>query len=172
MVPSNRTRLTKFPCPKCGVYYEPEATLKTKAIMKCTEHGLFEIDINRSLNFRKFCSKIASKPNRSPFYYTTSELRIKEALDKLNIKYFHNVGVEINGHKYWLDFYLPFYNVWISCDPSVWHKLWNRQSSDINKARSVVELGIKALPVKDEQLKLNSKELTAWLKKALELLRS
>jgi len=155
--------LTKFPCPKCGVYYTPEQILKTKAIMKCKEHGLFEIDINRSLNFRRFCSEIASKPNRSPFYYSSTELKIKKALEILKKIFFHNVGIELNNRKYWLDFLVLNPISILSVNPSVWHKLWNREKSDKIKYQELIKLNIPVIVLEDKILNENLETITSFL---------
>jgi len=161
-----KINLTSFPCPKCGQFFMPQITLKSKAMMICPEHGLFETDIKRSLNFRKFCSKIASKPNRSPFYYSSSELKVKRALDDLKEKYFHNVGLEINHKKYWLDF-LVLPGKILSVNPSVWHKLWNREKSDNTKYYNLKLLGLDVIIIDDEILKLKHEELVKWIQAQL-----
>jgi len=168
---STETKLTSFPCPKCGKEYVPQITLKSKAMMICPEHGLFERDIKRSLSFRKFCSKLGSKPNRSPFYYTSPERRIKKLLDELKIVYFHNVGIEVNGRKYWLDFYIPPYTI-LSINPGIWHKLWNREESDRIKYLTLKEKGFPVVIADDKILKMKDEELKEWLKETLTVLSS
>jgi len=132
-------------------------------MMICPEHGLFEIDIKRSLYFRKFCSEIASKPNRSPFYYTSTEAKVKKALDMINKIYFHNVGIELNGHKYWLDFLVVNPVSILAVNPSVWHKLWNREASDKIKYNELNKLNIPVIILDDRILKKKVEELAKWL---------
>jgi len=161
------TRLTQFPCPKCGLYYTPQLTLKNKALLVCPYHGLYETSIQKSLSFRKYCSEIASKPNRSPFYYTTTEKKVKNILDSIGIVYFHNVGIELDKHRYYLDFYLPEYNIVLSVNPSIWHKLWNRDKSDNTKYSLLKKYKFNILILTDKELKMSSAKLKEYIMKKL-----
>jgi len=136
-------------------------------MMICNEHGLFEVDIKKSLNFRKYCSELGSKPNRSPFYYTSLEEKTKKALDKLKIVYFHNVGIELEGHKYYLDFYLPLYNTVIGVNPSIWHKIGDRDKSDKIKYELLEQYGFNILLLEDEELKLSITKLADYIIKSI-----
>ena len=164
------TRLTEFPCPVCGRYHPPEAVLKTKAIMRCPEHGLYEIDINRSLNFRKFCSEVASKDNRSPTYYTPQEQLVKECLEELGyiegVTFFHNARVRNGKRYYWLDFILPVEKIVIEVSPSVWHRMWNRNESDRVKYEFLESLGLRVIELTDETLR-SKKRILGELRRCL-----
>jgi len=157
-----KTRLTKFPCPICGTYYLPKENLKTKALMICSKHGMFETDIYKSLRFRKFCSIVGSKPNRDQGYYTPPEERIKKYLNwrglTEGIDYIHNCRMK-NGRTYfWLDFYLPriyyknYKSTSIGADPKIWHKLWNRQKSDKKKVIFLEKHGIYHISLDEKEI--------------------
>jgi len=130
------TKLTQFPCPICGQYFVPYLSRKDgKAMCECPKDGLFETSIGVSKNFRKFCSRIARKPNRSPVYYTSMEYKIKKILENLGLieglDFWHNVRVKFNEKYYtWLDFYIPRKNLIIRASPSIWHVRWSRGDAD------------------------------------------
>jgi len=139
-----------YPCPKCGKYFLPYKHENGYAYMKCPVHGEFRTSIRVSFNFRKFCSEVASKPNRDPSYYTPGENTIRRKLVAKglieNKDFFHNYRILAtnNGqkHYYWLDFYLPSFGVAIEYSPSVWHCLWNRRASDNLKYSLLSKMGI------------------------------
>lgn len=155
-----KTRRTKFPCPSCGIYYEPQTVTKGKSFMLCKEHGIFETDNKKSLSFRKFCSKLGSKPNRSQGYYTSGEERIRQYLLRRGLiegyDFIHNARIYNEDTKsyYWIDFYLPRYKtpIFICYNPDVWHKLWNRSKSDKIKIDFLKKLG-KVVILKDKIMK-------------------
>jgi len=143
------TRMTEFPCPICGKYYPPYL-VTTTGISKCEcpEHGLFETNNKISKNFRRFCSRLGSKPNRSPTYYTSSEKKIKDYLDKKykeGLDYWHNVRIQYinNDHRsyFWLDFVVPEKKIVLECSPSIWHTRWNRNGADNRKKTLIESLG-------------------------------
>ena len=151
------TKLTSFPCPICGKFFKPYLSRKDgKAMMECPKDGLFETSIKASKNFRKFCSKLGKKPNRSPNYYTAGERKIKEWLELNNMKegleFFHNSRVKLRGRWYWLDFVVPESRTVIEYSPEVWHKLWNRKSADERKKEALEELGYNLLSLNDKDL--------------------
>ena len=146
------TQLTKFPCPICGKYFEPYMARKDgKAMLECPQHGLFETSIATSKNFRKFCQKLGSAPNRNPTYYTSSEQRVKRFLVNHKMKegldFFHNsrIGPFINGNKrkvyYWCDFVIPSKKLVLEASPAIWHKMWNRNEADERKTKFLGQLG-------------------------------
>ncbi|MHA1290750.1 MAG: hypothetical protein ACTSPB_25480, partial [Candidatus Thorarchaeota archaeon] len=140
----------KYPCPKCGVYYLPYKHEDGYAYMCCPADGVFRTSIRVSFNFRKFCSKIASKPNRDPSYYTPGENKIRKLLIDKGLKegkdFHHNYKFEIvaNNRKrhYWVDFYLKDYGVVLEYSPSIWHRMWNREKSDRMKYKLLSDMGI------------------------------
>jgi len=159
------TEFTKFPCPACGIYYEPYMTRRDgKAMCDCPQHGLYETSIAVSKNFRIFCAKVGSAPNRDAHYYTSSEEKIKHFLDHRGLveglDYSHNARVR-NGrnahpHKFinekgkkrtaryvyfWFDFVIPSKKMILEASPSVWHKMWNRESSDQKKSDFASAIG-------------------------------
>lgn len=138
------TQLTKFPCPKCGKYYEPYMTRKDgKAMLECPTDGLYETSIAVSKNFRKFCAKLGSAPNRDPHYYTSAEEKVRKYLvqkglvEGLNFTHNTRLGPYVNGNKhrtyYWADFIVPEAKLVIECSPSIWHTRWNREGADKRK---------------------------------------
>jgi len=162
-----KTELVKYPCPKCGTYYLPEYHQKDgKAVMTCSKHGIYKTSVAVSLNFRKFCSKIGSKPNRAPTYYSSSEEKVKRYLEKRGfvegIDYFHNarVKLKIKGRTryFWLDFILPRLDLVIEASPSVWHKMWNRQEADDRKRTYLKSQALILFDLNEKELrKLNLK---------------
>ena len=157
------TVFTKFPCPVCGVYYEPYLTRKDgKAMLECPNHGLFETSIATSKNFRIFCAKLGSAPNRSPTYYTSSEAVIQRFLVNQGLKegleFFHNsrVGPFLNGNKhkvyFWCDFVVPKYHLILEASPRIWHKLWNREQGDNRKELFLGNLGWKVINLDEKDL--------------------
>jgi endogenous inhibitor of DNA gyrase (YacG/DUF329 family) len=167
-----KTVQIKYPCPICGKYYLPDYHLNGYAIMECKKHGLFKTSVKVSKNFRKFCSKIAKKSNRSPIYYTSFEKRIKNILDKFGYRegldYFHNVRIKDTTRKtkkgqpiyYWLDFLIPLENLVIEASPKIWHRMWNRESSDKKKIKFLESLGLTVITITED----NFKELRTYLK--------
>lgn len=65
-----------------------------------------------------YVSKMMSK--NPVFCNTEPELKMKELLNSLNIKYEHNIRMYIS-HSYLCDFYLPDYNCIIECDGDLFH---------------------------------------------------
>lgn len=133
------TQFTRFPCPKCGVYYVPYMTKKDgKALLECPTHGLFETSIAVSKNFRKFCSKLGSAPNRDPHYYTSSEKRIKRYLEARDLveglDFTHNTRIETKVDEkkryFWPDFIVHSKKLIIGASPHIWHKMWSRNNAD------------------------------------------
>jgi len=149
------TELSKYPCPACGEYNKPYMiNSKGKAIMFCKKHGTYETSIKVSKHFRKICSKIGRKPNRSQTYYTSLEKQVKSELDKKGliegIDYIHNVRIRDPNRKgvyFWLDFYLPRIGLVIECSPSLWHQRWSRDKSDSRKISLLESYGLKVLIV-------------------------
>jgi len=177
-MPKKQTKIVEYPCPTCGTYSKPFMhNSKGYALMLCPKcKTQFKTSTIVSANFRKFCSKIAKKPNRSPYYYTSSEKKIKKILDKAKyiegIHYFHNVRVKDTTRKnkrggpiyYWLDFYIPEEKLVISVSPAIWHKMWSREESDRKKKRFLESLGLIVIEV-DEK---SSPEIKRYLKWSVE----
>jgi very-short-patch-repair endonuclease/predicted RNA-binding Zn-ribbon protein involved in translation (DUF1610 family) len=167
------TVFTKFPCPKCGIYYEPYLTRKDgKAMLECPEHGLFETSIATSKNFRTFCAKLGSAPNRSPTYYTSSEERVKRFLLRRGMNdgldFFHNARIgpflNENQHKiyFWCDFVVPKFKLVLEASPHIWHKMWNREQADIRKEHFLNSLGWNVINLDEKDLhQLNKKRKNA-----------
>jgi len=74
--------------------------------MVCKKCGIqYKTNVAVSANFRLFCAKLGSAPNRDPHYYTSSEERVQRFLERRGLKegldYFHNsrVAVEVDGKR-------------------------------------------------------------------------
>lgn len=161
------TELVSYPCPTCGNYYLPEYHQKDgKAVMKCLEHGIFKTSVAVSLNFRKFCSVVGSKPNRSPSYYSTSEAKVKRYLERRKliegIDFFHNsrIKCKLNGRirYFWLDFILPKLNLVIEASPRIWHKMWNREEADARKRTLLKAMNLDLIELDEKDLRRLNKQ--------------
>lgn len=73
------------------------------------------------------------------FRETVIEKRVREQLDKYNIKY-HSQKSICNGH-FVVDFYLPEYQLVIECNGSYWHKRVERVFRDIELEEYVLSKG-------------------------------
>jgi len=167
-----KTKITKFPCPICGKYFPPNLVLKNRAIMKCPIHGLYEVNIDRSLHFREFCSKIASHSNKSRDYYTSTERKILKILRELGYKegfdFIHNVRFK-NGKKYyWGDFYFPNKELILEVSPAIWHKMWGRRVSEETKKIFFKKHGITVIEITEPLLNASQKLLKRALKNILD----
>jgi len=135
----NITQYVTYPCPKCGTYNLPYMHNRDGyAFMLCSKCNVqYKTSTRVSASFRKFCSKVARQPNRDPTYYTSTEKKVKKLLDEFKYRegldYFHNVRVKNGKRYYWLDFVIPLEHKVIEVSPSIWHRMWNRQSSDKRK---------------------------------------
>jgi very-short-patch-repair endonuclease len=152
------TELIKYPCPKCGQYFEPFMhTSEGYACMECPDHGLFKTSVKVSKNFRIFCSKIARKPNRTQGYYTPGEQRIREFLLSQGLRegidFIHNCRIKGEKSYYWADFYLPHLYLVIEYSPEVWHKMWGRKESDQRKREFLESNGLRIIDLGDKDLK-------------------
>lgn len=152
------TELTKFPCPICGRYYEPYmVSKKGVAMMECDEHGLFQTSVKVSKNFRVFCSKIAQGDTRSQGHYTSGEEKIRQYLLSKGLRegfdFIHNCRVSNGSGYYWLDFYIPRRDLVLEYSPSIWHEMWNRQSSEEKKYSFLQENVRLVIILGDEDLK-------------------
>jgi hypothetical protein len=128
-----------------------------KALCECPEHGLYQTSISVSKNFRAFCKKLGSKPNRSQGYYTSIELKVKRILDSLGLRegidYVHNCRIKNGKRYYWLDFYLPLFKSVIRVNPKIWHSMWNRGSSDLDQKKFLLSNNLEVFDI-DEKSKI------------------
>ena len=164
------TEEVKYPCPKCGHYYKPFMYDREGfALMLCeTCNCQYKTSTRVSANFRKFCQKLGSAPNRSPIYYTSSEERVKRFLLRRSMNegldFFHNARIgpfqNENKHKvyFWCDFVIPKFNLILEASPRIWHKMWNREQADIRKEQFLNALGWKVISLDEKDLhQLNKK---------------
>jgi len=177
------TKEVKYPCPKCGNYEKPYMyNSKGYALMLCSKCKCqYQTSTSVSANFRKFCSRIAKKPNRSPTYYSSSERAVKLYLERKGLieglDFFHNARVKAtngSGKKvyYWFDFVLPKLNLVIEVDPEVWHRLWGREKSDQAKRKFIESLkGWKLISLNSKDIqKLNRQKTPSKRTKNCKLL--
>jgi G:T-mismatch repair DNA endonuclease (very short patch repair protein) len=139
------------------------------ALMLCeTCNCQYKTSTRVSANFRKFCQKLGSAPNRSPTYYTSSEGIVQRFLVKQGLKegldFFHNarVGPFLNDNKhkvyFWCDFVVPKYTLILEASPRIWHKMWNREEADKRKESFLGKLGWKVISLDEKDLhQLNKK---------------
>lgn len=181
-----KTEELTYPCAKCGTYNKPYMhNKKGFALMVCSKCGIqYKTSVAVSKNFRIFCSKVGSKPNRSSSYYTSSEMKIKRFLDNLGfiegLNYFHNqrIPVIMNGKKryFWPDFTLPDFKLILGASPSIWHKMWARNGADERFTDCMANLGWTVIHLDEKDLKQLNKRRdpskypkTATVKKLYEL---
>jgi len=155
------TEVVEYPCPECGRYNKPYMhNLKGYAFQLCEGCGTqYKTSTRVSASFRRYCSRTAQNPNRSPTFYTSSEKKVKKLMEAKGyvegIDYWHNVRIadpERKGVYFWLDFYLPLQRLVVECSPRVWHALWDRRSSDRRKRLLVESYGLRYLEVDGEEL--------------------
>jgi len=166
--------ITKFLCPNCKKQYEaPIKVIGVIAHMICSNCNYpFNVNLNKSLHFREFCSKIARKPTRNRDYYTKPERKVKQILDSLGLieghDYIHNVRFKAGKRTYyWVDFLLPHKSIVIEVSPSIWHRYFPRN----DKERKVFfrdVMGYEYFVLK-EKLYNKSKLLKQVLKKICEI---
>lgn len=159
-----KTVEVEYPCPKCGTYNPPYMhDRKGFALMLCSKCKCqYKTSTAVSANFRKFCSKVGSKPNRSPTYYTSSEEKVRRFLKNRGLleglDFFHNsrIGPFINENEnkvyYWCDFVIPEKKLVIEVSPSVWHKMWNRESADERKNKILEDLGWEVIHLNEKDV--------------------
>jgi very-short-patch-repair endonuclease len=158
------TEEVKYPCPKCGHYYKPFMYDREGfALMLCeTCNCQYKTSTRVSANFRKFCQKLGSAPNRSPTYYTSSETVVQRFLIRHGLRegleFFHNsrVGPFVNDNKhkvyFWCDFVVPKYTLILEASPHIWHKMWNREQADNRKELALNDLGWKVINLDEKDL--------------------
>jgi len=163
-----KTEQVQYPCPTCGLYFTPEYHQKNGiAVMKCKEHGLFKTSVAVSLNFRKFCSKVARKPNRSPVYYTSVERKLRDLLLEIGLieglDFCHNSRIStINENKrkiyFWIDFIIPKYKIALECNITIWHSRWSRGTADQRKKELIEKFGWKYIGLNEKEINKLTKE--------------
>ena len=163
---NNRLERVPYPCPRCRSNYKvPIRHVNGWAICVCEIHGEWRVSFLRSFKFRRLCSIAASKPNKSPDYYTPPELRIKRILDKLRVRYEHNKPFRNGKVIYYPDFVITSpIKLIIEASPSIWHSRWNREESDRAKYAYFKSIGYEVL-----QLTEKDKDIESAISKALNL---
>ena len=154
------TEEVSYPCPRCGHYEKPYMYSRDGyAYMLCPKCNVqYRTSTKVSANFRKFCSKIAQKPNRSQSYYTSTELKVRKLLEDNGYvqgrDFWHNIMFEKDKrHRYWVDFIIPDEKLILEVNPTVWHRLWSREKSDNKKFEFLESLGYRVVSVNEKNYK-------------------
>ena len=170
-----KTELISYPCPKCSTYNLPYMhTKKGFAYMLCSKcHVQYKTSVAVSLNFRKFCSKVARKPNRSPVYYTSVERKLRDLLLEIGLieglDFYHNSRIStINENKrkiyFWIDFTIPKYKIALECNITIWHSRWSRGTADQRKKELIEKFGWKYIGLNEKEInKLTKEDVMKWL---------
>ena len=164
-----QTQEVKYPCPKCGTYTKAEfIDKKGYAYCLCPNcKTQYKTSTKVSINFRKFCSKVASEPNRSQLHYSSLEKKVKDILDSFGyregIDYIHNVAMRNGKSIYYVDFYIPSESKVIECNGTIWHELWGRKESDKRKIKFLKDNGLTVIIVTEK-----TKNLKEYLAQRLE----
>jgi len=159
------TEEVQYPCPRCGTYSKAQFYSKDGyAFMLCPEcKTQFKTSTKASINFRKFCSRIATGGNISQTKYSSLEKKVRRILEKKGYvqgrDFLHNVLIENGRRKYYVDFLLYRKNMVLECNGSIWHKLWNRKESDKRKIEYLKSLGFKILIVDEKNYEEELEEL-------------
>ena len=169
------THLTKLSCAFCGYHNEPYLVNTTgKALCKCDDCGmLYESDVNAVLNYRKICSKMATKGNsKSSLYFTKQENRVRKAIVALGYRdgfdWSHNVRFKNDRSYFYADFYFPHLKLVIEVNPSIWHKLRARKNTEERKLNYFHNNGMRLVIVDDTHLILRGKKLVKAIEKLIE----
>ena len=163
-----KTVEVEYPC-VCGTYNKPFMYYADgSALCVCKSCGKqYKTSIPVSVNFRKLCQRLGSKPNRSPTYYTSTEREVKKYLEKCGYRegldFWHNVRVKLDGRYYWLDFYIPKENRVISVSPKIWHSRWGREKSDKEFNRRIKAIGLKHIVVDEKNYKKILQDHLEWV---------
>lgn len=151
-----------------GRKHTPEAIEKIKAARK-KQHQVFDekAKINMSNAQKKYWGSLSKEERerkvkifinapKKKIKNTSIELKVKKQLDDLNLKYKQQkycYNKRINKGFY-IDFYLPDYDVMIECNGTYWHSKPKRIERDL-VLKDAVENGCK---IKHKNLKL----ITLW----------
>jgi len=159
----------EYPCPGCGTYNKPFMHYANGvAVCVCEScKKQYKTSVPVSMNFRKLCQRLGSKPNRSPTYYTSTEKLVKQFLEKCGyqegIDFWHNVRVKLDGRYYWLDFYIPTEKKVISVSPTIWHSRWGREKSDQEFDRRINAIGLRHIVVDEKNYKEILQKHLEWI---------
>jgi len=159
-----------YPCAKCGTYNLPYMHSKEGyAFMRCSKcTAQYKTSTAVSANFRRFCSKLGSAPNRDPHYYTSSEERVQRFLERRGLKegldYFHNsrVAVEMDSKRryFWPDFVIPSKKLIIGASPHIWHQMWARNHADDRFTAAMKLIGWEVINLDEKDLQQLNKRRT------------
>jgi very-short-patch-repair endonuclease len=96
--------------------------------------------------FRDRCRKNAYNCMlKRTLHNTKIEIKIKELLDKNNIKYEHPYFIKDIENKYMADFYLPENNMVIEADGNYWHKYPLGNKIDFIRTKELINKGYKII---------------------------
>ena len=121
--------------------------------------------IRKGENFKKLCSKVASRPNKSPTYYNSFERKVLKALNDLGFRagsdFFHNQRLL----SYYPDFMFPDKKVIIEVDGSIWHEYWDVPKKNRKRNQRIQkEVGFRVFRIKHDDFKNLEEKLRTILK--------
>ncbi|HZW54757.1 MAG TPA: hypothetical protein VFF30_00555 [Nitrososphaerales archaeon] len=110
-------------------------------------------DLDWKTRFRIIAAK-ASRNNRNPLTYSTTEAPIREELVKMGFiegktflhehRIFGYLGKNGQNVYFWLDFYLPDLKLGIEADGEVWHQFFDLKKRDRNRDATLARIhGVK-----------------------------
>jgi len=121
-----------------------------------------------SANFRKFCSKLGSAPNRSPTHYTSAEQTVQRYLEKRGLRegldFTHNTRVKVKmdnkSRFFWPDFVIPAKKLIVGASPHIWHQMWARNNADDRFTLAMKEIGWEVINLNEKDLQQLNKYRT------------
>lgn len=84
---------------------------------------------------------------------TSIEIKIKEFLDKLSIKYIQHKYIMNINHSYQCDFFLKDFNMVIECDGDYWHNYPNYRDIDLIRTEELISQKYKVMRLWERDIK-------------------
>jgi very-short-patch-repair endonuclease len=84
---------------------------------------------------------------------TSIEIKIKEFLDKLSIKYIQHKYILNINHSYQCDFFLKDFNMVIECDGDYWHNYPNYRGIDLIRTEELINQKYKVMRLWERDIK-------------------
>jgi very-short-patch-repair endonuclease len=98
---------------------------------------------------------------------TSIEIKIKEFLDKLSIKYVQHMYIQNIDHGYQCDFFLEDFNMVIECDGNYWHNYPSYRHIDLVRTQELKDKKYRVLRLWESDIReLNLDEFKTTLHKA------
>jgi len=159
-----------------GSHLSPESRAKISATLRRKSNEISE-------HRRAFWDSM-SKEQRSeyckPFYsagmainvtgkQTSIELKVKEQLDSFGVEY--EEQKEFGNGKYFVDFYIPMFNIVVECDGDYWHSLPNMKKRDEIRDKWFESMGIITIRIPEFAIKRDTKYIIKNLIRIFTVLR-